>query len=95
MKITDETIKYVSGLAKLQLTGEEQEQAKTDLASILSYMTKMNELDTDGIEPMSHAFPMKNVFREDVVVNGDDRENLLANVPAKKDGCFVFPKTVE
>ena len=87
MKITDETIKYVSGLAKLQLTGEEQEQAKTDLASILSYMTKMNELDTDGIEPMSHAFPMKNVFREDVVVNGDDRE-FISKCASKEGRLF-------
>lgn len=95
MKIDDATIKYVSGLAKLQLTEEEKEQAKSDLAKILSYMDTMNELDTEGIEPMSHAFPMKNVFREDVVVNGDDRDNLLANAPAKKEGCFVVPKTVE
>ena len=95
MKITDETIKYVSALAKLQLTKEEEERAKVDLESILGYMETMNELDTDGIEPMSHAFKVSNVFREDVVTNGDDRENLLANAPVQKDGCFVVPKTVE
>lgn len=95
MQITDETIKYVSALAKLKLTKEEKERAKVDLGNILGYMETMNELDTTGIEPMSHAFPMKNVFREDVVTNGDDRENLLSNAPVKKDGCFVVPKTVE
>ncbi|MDO5520195.1 MAG: Asp-tRNA(Asn)/Glu-tRNA(Gln) amidotransferase subunit GatC [bacterium] len=95
MQITDETIKYVSALAKLQLTKEEEERAKVDLGNILGYMDTMNELDTTGIEPMSHAFQVSNVFREDVVTNGDDRENLLANAPAKKDGCFVVPKTVE
>lgn len=95
MQITDETIKYVSALAKLQLTKEEEERAKVDLGNILGYMETMNELDTTGIEPMSHAFQVSNVFREDVVTNGDDRENLLSNAPAQKDGCFVVPKTVE
>ena len=50
---------------------------------------------SDGIEPMSHAFELKNVFREDVVTNEEDMEALLANAPVKKDGCFVVPKTVE
>ena len=95
MQITDETIAYVSALAKLKLTEEEKEKVKVDLGNILAYMETMNELDTTGIEPMSHAFPVKNVFREDVVLNGDDRESLLANAPQKKDGCFVVPKTVE
>lgn len=95
MNITDETIKYVAALAKLQLTEVEKENAKKDLSNILGYMDIMNELDTKDIEPMSHAFPMKNVFREDVVTNGDRREEMLANAPYKKDGAFVVPKTVE
>lgn len=95
MNINSELIQYVSGLAKLQLTEEEQEQAKKDMERILTYIDTMNELDTEGVEPMSHAFPLINVFREDVVLNGDDRENLLNNAPEKKDGCFVVPKTVE
>ena len=56
---------------------------------------KLNELDTTGVEPMSHVFPVNNVFREDVVTNGDDRDEILANAPAKKDGAFMVPKTVE
>lgn len=95
MKITEETITYVAALAKLELSTEEKEKAKEDLSNILGYIDTMNELDTENIEPMSHAFPMKNVFREDVVTNGDDRENLLSNAPKKKDGSFMVPKTVE
>lgn len=95
MKITDETVDYVAALAKLHLTEEQKAKAKIDLESILSYMDHMNELNTDDIEPMSHAFPITNVYREDVVTNGDNREELLANAPAKKDGCFLVPKTVE
>ncbi|SCP98295.1 Asp-tRNA(Asn)/Glu-tRNA(Gln) amidotransferase subunit GatC [Anaerobium acetethylicum] len=95
MIITDETIKYVSALAKLELTEEEKEKAKKDLGSIISYMEIINELDTDQVEPLSHVFPVKNVFRDDVVVNGPDRENILSNAPETKDGCFKVPKTVE
>lgn len=95
MKITDETITYVAALAKLELSDDEKDRAKTDLENIISYMDTMNEIDTCNVEPMSHAFPMKNVFREDVVTNGDDRDNLLNNAPVKKDGCFIVPKTVE
>lgn len=95
MEINDKVIDYVAALAKLELNEEEKEGAKKDLGNILAYMEIMNELDTDGIEPMSHAFPLHNVFREDVVVNGDDRDNLLQNAPQRKDGCFVVPKTVE
>ena len=95
MEIKEDIVSYVAALAKLQLTEEEKDRAKIDLGNILGYMDTMKELDTEGIEPMSHAFPLRNVFREDEVLNGDDRENLLKNAPVKKDGCFVVPKTVE
>ena len=93
--ISDETIDYVGILAKLELSAEEKEQAKTDMASMLDYIDKLNELDTEGIEPMSHVFPVNNVFREDVVTNGDDRENILRNAPEEKDGMFNAPKTFD
>ncbi len=94
-RITDETIEYVGILAKLELSSEEKEQAKKDMTNMLNYIDKLNELDTDGVEPMSHVFPVNNVFREDVVTNADEREAILANAPAKKDGSFKVPKTVE
>ena len=93
--ISDETIDYVGILAKLELSPEEKEQAKKDMANMLDYIDMLNELDTTGVEPMSHAFPLHNVFREDVVTNGDDRDNILKNAPEKKDGSFKVPKTVE
>ncbi len=93
--IDDATIDYVGILAKLELSGKEREQAKKDMGSMLDYIDKLNELDTAGVEPMSHVFPTQNVFREDVVTNGDDRENILANAPGEKDGMFVVPRTVE
>ena len=78
--ISDETIEYVGILAKLELSGEEKEQAKKDMESMLDYVDKLNELDTDGVEPMSHVFPVNNVFREDIVTNGDDREGMPKTV---------------
>lgn len=91
--ITDETIEYVGILAKLELSDEEKEQAKKDMGSMLDYIDKLNELDTEGVEPMSHIFLVQNVFREDEVVNGDDRDNMLRNAPQKKDGTYMVPKT--
>ena len=93
--ISDETIEYVGILAKLELSEEEKEQAKKDMGSMLDYIDKLNELDTDGVEPMSHAFPVNNVFRADDVTNGDDRENMLLNAPQKKDGTYMVPKTFD
>lgn len=93
--ISDETIEYVGILAKLALSGEEREQAKRDMGRMLDYIDKLSELDTTGVEPMSHVFPAQNVFREDVVENGDERERMLWNAPSQKDGMFVVPKTFE
>ena len=93
--INDETIEYVGILAKLELSDEEKEQAKSDMGRMLDYIDKLGELDTSGVEPMSHVFPVQNVFREDVVTNGDTREQLLTNAPEQKDGKFMVPKTFE
>ena len=93
--ISDETIEYVGILAKLELDDVQKEQAKKDLAEMLDYIDQLGELDTTGVEPMSHVHPLCNRFREDVVTNGDDREEILANAPEQQDGMFVVPRTFE
>lgn len=93
--ISDETIEYVGILAKLELSEEEKEQAKKDMENMLDYIDKLNELDTTNIEPMSHIFSVQNVFREDEVVNADDRDNMLSNAPQKKEGTYMVPKTFD
>lgn len=93
--INDETIEYVGILAKLELSAEEKAQAKSDMGRMLDYIDKLGELDTTDVEPMSHVFPVENVFREDVVTNGDERERVLSNAPQEKDGMFVVPRTFE
>lgn len=91
--ITDETIEHVGILAKLELSDEEKEQAKKDMGRMLDYIDKLAELDTEGIEPMPHVFEVHNVFREDVVTNGDGSADALANAPAHEDQMFQVPKT--
>lgn len=93
-RITDETIEYVGILAKLELSEAEREAAKADIEKMLDYIDTLNELDTTGIEPMSHVFPVNNVFREDEVTNGDNRETTLANAPLRKDDSFKVPRTI-
>ena len=92
--ISDETIEYVGILAKLELSDEEKEQAKKDMGEMLDYIDQLNELDTTGVEPMSHVFPVHNVFREDEVTNGDGREDTLANAPLMRDGGCEVPKAI-
>lgn len=92
--ITDETIEYVGILAKLELSAEEKEQAKKDMSEMLDYIEKLNELDTAQVQPMSHLFDACNVFREDVVTNGNGCAQTLANAPARKEDCFLTPKTM-
>ena len=95
MEITTELITYLEKLGRITLTQEEQEKAKVDLGSILGYIDKLNELDTDSVQPLSHAFRTTNVFREDIVTNSDSRDAILANAPDQKDGCFKVPRTFE
>lgn len=93
-RISDETIEYVAALAKLELSETEKEKAKADMEQMLAYMDKLNEADTSQTEPMSHVLPLENVFREDVVTNGDARELLMQNASRQKDGMFVVPGTL-
>lgn len=95
MKITDQILQYTAALAKLTVSEEDKQKLANDLERILDYMETMNDLDTSGVEPMSHVLPIYNVFREDEVTNTDSRELVLENAPKKKDGSFVVPKTVE
>lgn len=94
-RITDETVEYVGILAKLSLNEEEKKQAALDMQKMLDHIDKLNELDTEGVEPMSHIFKVNNVFREDTVENGDAREDMLFNAPEREEGQYRVPKTVE
>ena len=93
--ISDEVMANTELLAKLALTDEEREKSRQEMEKILGYVDKLNELDTEGVEPLISLFPVENVFREDKVVNGDMRDELVDLAPRKKDGQYLVPKTVE
>lgn len=94
MQIDDTIIERMEFLAKLSLSEEERERAGKEIEKILSYVEKLNELDTDGVEPLVHILPEENVFREDIVTNGDGRDAALSGAPLQRDGQYVVPKTV-
>lgn len=93
--ITNETIEYVGILAKLELSEDEKAKAIDDMNNMLSYIDKLKELDVDNVEPLSHTFPVDNVFREDVVTNTDTHEAILANAPSRTADSFKVPRTVQ
>lgn len=92
--IDDETMENVCILAKLSLSEEEKEKAKADMQKMLDYVEKLEELDTEHVEPLSHIFGDSNVFREDVVTNSDKKEEMLANAPKAKEWQYQVPKTI-
>lgn len=94
-RISDEMMEYIAILAKLSLSEEEAEEAKQDMEQMLDYIDKLKELDTEGVEPVSHTFQMENVFREDIVrAYAGGREKILENAPEVRNGSFVVPKTI-
>ena len=95
MEITKEMVDYVSELSRLRLDEQSKEKMRGELQQIIAYMDVLNTLDTTGVEPMSHVFPVKNVLREDEVKPSSPREALLANAPAPDEAAFLVPKAVE
>lgn len=93
-KITREEVRHVADLARLELTEAEEERMTGQMNGILEYMEKLNELDTAGIVPTTHAIQLQNVFRADVVKDSLDREKALANAPESDGVNFIVPKVI-
>jgi aspartyl-tRNA(Asn)/glutamyl-tRNA(Gln) amidotransferase subunit C len=95
MKITLKEVEHAARLARLELTAEEKERMQAQLDSILSYIDKLNELDTSAVEPTSHVLPMTNVFREDEVTPSLAQEEVLLNAPDRHELFFRVPRILE
>lgn len=95
MKMDEAMVDYISRLSRLKLPEDEKTGMAGALEQILEYMDVLNTLDTGGVEPMSHVFPVKNVLRPDVVEPSADRAALLKNAPVPDEEAFLVPKTVE
>lgn len=95
MNITVSDVEHIARLARLDLPQEEKELFATQMGAILGYVEKLNELDTDGIRPTSHAVPMENSFRTDETRPSIGVEKALRNAPATAGSFFRVPKVIE
>jgi aspartyl-tRNA(Asn)/glutamyl-tRNA(Gln) amidotransferase subunit C len=88
-------VEHVARLARLALSAEEKERMRRELDGILAYIDKLRALDTEGVEPTSHAVPLTNVLRDDRVRPSCPREEMLANAPEPHGDFFRVPKIIE
>ncbi|WP_219839037.1 Asp-tRNA(Asn)/Glu-tRNA(Gln) amidotransferase subunit GatC [Paenibacillus sp. R14(2021)] len=95
MSITIKDVEHVANLARLELSEQEKEQFAGQLNAILKYAEKLNELETDDVEPTSHVLPVHNVMREDVIRESVSNETALRNAPDDEDGQFKVPAVLE
>jgi aspartyl-tRNA(Asn)/glutamyl-tRNA(Gln) amidotransferase subunit C len=94
-QLTSEGVARVAALARLELSQEETSRLETQLNDILEQFARLQELDTENVEPTSHSIPLCNVFRKDVVGASLSRDDATSNAPGKRDGNFIVPQVVE
>lgn len=94
IKVDETVLEKAELLAKLRIEPSERESTMQEMEKLLAYTEKLNEVDTEGIMPLSHGEPGERSLREDTVTGGDGKNELLANVPEQREDCPVVPKTV-
>lgn len=94
MHVNDELIDHLSGLARLTFKPEEREGIRNDLQKMISFIEKLNELDTTGVEPLLFMTDEVNVLRDDEVKGSIKRDEGLLNAPLKDDKFFKVPKVI-
>lgn len=95
MKLTKEDIEHVAWLARLELADDEKGRLTDHLNEIISHFAKLQQLDTDQVEPTSHSIPVVNVFREDISAQSLSVKDAMSNAPEERDNYFVVPQVVE
>lgn len=95
MKITKEEVLHVASLARLKFSDEDAKKLESDMAGIIDFADKLNELDTTDVVPTAHAIPMQNAFRPDEAKPSFDRREILKNAPDFDEEGFIVPKVVE
>jgi len=95
MSITAEEVRHIALLSRLELTDDEVKLYTGHLDQILQYVEKLKKLNVEGVEPTSHAIPLYNVMREDVVEDSLSKEDALRNAPDRADPYYRVPKTTE
>jgi aspartyl-tRNA(Asn)/glutamyl-tRNA(Gln) amidotransferase subunit C len=94
MSVTAKDVAYIAELAKLRFSDEEQEKMARELNAILHYVEKLNEVDTEGVEPLSSIHDQQNVFRPDCRKPSIDNQDALKNAPDREDRFFKVPKVI-
>ncbi|MCP4748383.1 MAG: Asp-tRNA(Asn)/Glu-tRNA(Gln) amidotransferase subunit GatC [Desulfobacteraceae bacterium] len=94
MKLTKEQVLNTARLARLDIAPQDVEMFSEQLASILGYMEKLNEVDTTGVAPTSHAISLTNAFRQDRAHEHLPRDKALSNAPEKDEDGFLVPKVI-
>ncbi len=95
MKLSTSDVEYVARLARLEISEAEKDKFTAQLNDILRYIDQLNELDTAGVAPMSHAIAVTNAFREDKGVESLGTQKALANAPDARGEFFRVPKVIE
>ena len=95
MALDKTTVARIAALARIKVPAAEQEPLARELSNILTWIEQLNEVPTDGVEPMASVAQMRLPMRDDAVTDGDCRERILANAPQQTQGFFVVPKVVE
>lgn len=94
MRITKAEVLNVAHLARLEMADSEVDAFAGQIGKILDYIDQLNQVDTHGISPTSHAISLTNAFREDVPSDHLDRSEALTNAPEKEDGTFIVPRVI-
>lgn len=94
MEVNDDLINNLAQLARLEFNDAERDEIKNDLQKIISFIDKLNELDTTGVEPLLHMSENVNVLREDEVKRSISREDAFKNAPLHDDQFFKVPKVI-
>lgn len=95
MQVTDELIEKLARLSMLEFSENEKHEIREDLAKMIAFVEKLNELDTTGIDPLMHMSNEENVLREDLVGNMLEKEKALQNAPAHNNDYFIVPKVIK
>ena len=91
MPVSDEDVRYVARLGRLELNNEEVSVYAEQMKKILDYFKLLDEIDTRGIEPMAHVQPLQNILREDIVTKCSCRDSVLSASPQSENGLFKVP----
>jgi aspartyl-tRNA(Asn)/glutamyl-tRNA(Gln) amidotransferase subunit C len=95
MSVSNEQVRHIAKLARIAMSDEEIERLAPELNNILGWVEQLSEVNTDGVEPLTAVIEQKMRLRDDVVTDGNIRDEVLANAPEAQHGFFAVPKVIE